>query len=74
MVHGYPAGAAAMCEQGALPKAAELLSSADDNTWQAALGLLQELSQDPSALQLMQQVSPAYSSFCLPVVWQLVSV
>ena len=67
VVHGYPAGAAAVCQQGALPRAAQLLSSADEDTWQAALALLQELSQDPSAFKLMQQVSLASLGPCLHV-------
>ena len=58
VVHGHPPDAAAACDLGALAQSAELLSNADDDTWQAALALLQELSQHAPALQLMRQARP----------------
>lgn len=63
VVQGHPPDAAAACELGALAKSAELLSNADDDTWQAALALLQELSQHTSAMQLMRQARPLGASY-----------
>lgn len=55
-MQGHPPDAAAACQQGALTQSAQLLTNADDDTWQAALALLRELSQHANALQLMRQV------------------
>lgn len=63
VVQGHPPDAAAACELGALAKSAELLSNADDDTWQAALALLQELLQHTSAMQLMRQARPLCASY-----------
>lgn len=56
VVQGHPPDAATACQQGALDRSAQLLGSADDDTWQAALALLHECSQNAQALQLMRQV------------------
>ena len=57
VVHAHPPDAALACHLGALQQAAPLLASADDDTWQAALALVQQLAQDTDSLHTIRQVS-----------------
>lgn len=55
VVQAHTPDALIACQLSALHKASSLLSSPDDDTWQAALALLQQLAQQSDAAQQMQQ-------------------
>ena len=57
VVHAHPPDALMACQLGALQQAACRLASSDDDTWQAALALVQQLAQHPDSAHMLQQVS-----------------
>ena len=56
MVQAQPPDALTAYQLGAVQKALSLLSSPEDDTWQAALALVQQLAQQADAAQHLQQV------------------
>ncbi len=57
VIHAHPPDAAAACQLGAAQQAATCLASSDDDTWQAAVLLIQEMTQNTEALAQLKQVS-----------------
>lgn len=57
VVHAHPPDAVVACQLGALHQAACHLASSDDDTWQAALALVQQLAENTLSAQMLQQVS-----------------
>lgn len=56
VIHAHPPDAAAACQLGAPQQAATCLASSDDDTWQAAVLLIQEMTQNAEALEHLKQV------------------
>ena len=56
VVHAHPPDAVVACQLGALHQAASHLASSDDDTWQAALALVQQLAENTLSAQMLQQV------------------
>ena len=56
VLHAHAPDAIAACQLGAVQQAASQLASPDDDTWQAALALVQQLAQDTDAAQHLRQV------------------
>lgn len=57
VVHAHPPDAATACQLGAAQQAATCLASSDNDTWQAAVLLIQELIQNAKAFAQLRQVS-----------------
>ncbi|DBB04979.1 TPA: hypothetical protein ACH3X3_010256 [Trebouxia sp. C0006] len=55
VVHAHPPDAVMACQLGALHQAACHLASSDDDTWQAALALVQQLAENTLSAQMLQQ-------------------
>lgn len=55
VLHAHAPDAIAACQLGAVQQAASQLASPDDDTWQAALALVQQLAQDTDAAQHLRQ-------------------
>ncbi|KAL3161427.1 hypothetical protein ABBQ32_010316 [Trebouxia sp. C0010 RCD-2024] len=55
VIHAHPPDAAAACQLGAPQQAATCLASSDDDTWQAAVLLIQEMTQNAEALEHLKQ-------------------
>ncbi len=56
VVHAHPPDAEVACQLGAVQQAASHLASSDDDTWQAALALVQQLAQDTHSAQTLRKV------------------
>ena len=56
VIQAHPQDAATACQLGAAQQAASCLASTDDDTWQAAILLIQQLAQDTETLQQLKQV------------------
>lgn len=57
VIQAHPPDAAAACQLGAAQQAATCLASSDSDTWQAALLLIQQLTQNTETLGQLKQVS-----------------
>ena len=66
MIQAHPPDAATACRLGAAQQAAICLASTDDDTWQAALLLIQQLTQNAETFGQLKQVSHRLSHNMLP--------
>ena len=58
VIQAHPPDAATACQLGATYQATACLVSSDNDTWQAALLLIQQLAQNPEISAQLKQVSP----------------
>ena len=57
VIQAHPPDAATACQLGAAQQAAAGLASSDNDTWQAALLLIQQLTQNEETFGQLKQVS-----------------
>ena len=74
VIQAHPPDAAAACQLGAAQQAASCLASSDNDTWQAALLLIQQLTQSAETQGQLRQVSQSVIATSRYLIWNTLTL